>query len=93
MNVVVAGGDLPFSRRLRRMRMRRRWSHLKLATRMAMVGTQHEGSATVQSLCTMISKWENGHMMPNEYNLHLLAEALSAEVEDLGLKPDPDFEF
>jgi hypothetical protein len=60
---------------------------------MALVGTQHDGSATVESLCTMISKWENGHMAPSEYNMHLLAATLDIAVEDLGLKPDPDFEF
>jgi transcriptional regulator with XRE-family HTH domain len=85
--------NYPFSRRLRRFRMRRRWSNLTLATRMALVGTQHDGSATVDSLCTMISKWENGHMRPSQYNLHLLAAALGVEVKELGIDPDPDFEF
>lgn len=93
MNAVAAADDLPFGRRLRRVRMRRRWSHLTLATRMALVGTQHDGSATVDSLCTMVSKWENGHMMPSEYNLHLLAAALGIPVKGLGIDPDPDFEF
>lgn len=85
--------NYPFGRRLRRFRMRRRWSHLTLATRMALVGTQHDGSANVESLCTMISKWENGRMVPNDYNAHLLAAALSVEVKELGIDPDPDFEF
>jgi hypothetical protein len=47
--------------------------------------------ATVASLKTMISKWENGKLTASDCNPHLLAAALSIAVADLGLAVDPDF--
>ncbi|MFF5085326.1 hypothetical protein ACFY36_50505 [Actinoplanes sp. NPDC000266] len=41
----------------------------------------------------MLSKWENGHKVPSQYNRHLLAHALGVTVVDLGLWADPDFRF
>ena len=85
--------DLTFGRRLRRARMAKQWSQLQLAHRMREVGAERRGAATVASLIIMLSKWENDRKDPNQYNLHLLAEALEAPVESLGLPVDPDFVF
>lgn len=64
-----------------------------LAARMVAIGGRHDGSASVESLAVMISKWENCKMEPDQYNRHLLAEALEVSVTDLGLEVDPDFYF
>jgi hypothetical protein len=57
------------------------------------VGLQHDGSAGVEALSRMISKWENAKNLPDQYNRHVLAEALGVTVADLGLDVDPDFFF
>lgn len=82
---------LSVGRRLRRARMARRWSQVHFAQRMRDVAEAHGKTATLPSLKIMISKWENGAMLPNEYNRHLLAATLQVSVADLGLSEDPDF--
>jgi hypothetical protein len=84
---------MTFGRCLRRARMAKQWSQLQLAHRMRQVGAEHRGAATVASLIIMLSKWENDRKDPNQYNLHLLAEALEVSVESLNLPIDPDFVF
>ena len=82
-----------FGRRLRRARLARRWSQTQLAQRMRDVAVGHGGTARLASLKIMLSKWENNHKVPNQYNRHLVAQALGLEVSDLGLWADPDFRF
>ncbi|GGN37753.1 hypothetical protein GCM10010109_63990 [Actinoplanes campanulatus] len=82
---------LSFGRRLRRLRMRQGWTQLVLAQRMRDIAVDHGGTAELISLKAMISKWENGHKEPDEFNRRLLAAALGATVADLGLAEDPDF--
>lgn len=82
---------LAFGRRLRRVRMARRWSQLVLARRMAAVAAGHGGSTTVEALEGMIVKWERGKKGVSPENVHLLAEALETTAVDLGLSVDPDF--
>lgn len=82
---------LTFGRRLRRARMRQGWTQLVLAQRMRDAAVDHGGTAELISLKAMISKWENGHKEPDEFNRRLLAAALGATVADLGLSEDPDF--
>ena len=84
---------MTFGRCLRRARMAKQWSQLQLAHRMREVGAEHRGAATVASLIIMLSKWENNRKDPNQYNLHLLAEALEVPVGSLNLPVDPDFVF
>jgi transcriptional regulator with XRE-family HTH domain len=84
-------GGPSFARRLRRARMARRWGQLGLAERMFRVGLEYGGSATVESLKGMISKWERGAKLIGQDNLHLLAETLGMPVQDLGVCVDPDF--
>ena len=83
--------NFTFGRRLRRARLAKRWSQLQLAYRMREVGNRNRGSATIESLLIMLSKWENDRKRPNQYNLHLLAESLDIPVAALGLPVDPDF--
>jgi len=71
--------------------MARHWSHVQLAQRMRDVAATHGGTASLQSLKVMISKWEHEHKIPNEYNRHLLAATLEMSVTELGLAEDPDF--
>lgn len=87
----AARPEFSFGRRLRRFRMRRRWTQLQLAQRMRDVAAKHGGTAELRSLVIMISKWEHDAKIPNHYNRHLLAEALQITVADLGLPEDPDF--
>ena len=83
--------DLPFSRRLRRIRKARDWSHQQLARRMVLVGRNHRGrTASAESLVTMLSRWENDGRVADERNRRLLADALQVDVADLGLSEDPD---
>ncbi|WP_433294619.1 helix-turn-helix domain-containing protein [Actinoplanes sp. CA-030573] len=83
--------QLPFFRRLRRIRKARDWSLPQLAGRMVLVGRQHKGrTATASSLKSMISRWENDEIVPDDRNRRLLADALGCQVADLGLTVDPD---
>jgi transcriptional regulator with XRE-family HTH domain len=88
-----ADAPLPFGRLLRRTRKRKGMAQFALAARMVAVGGRHDGSASVESLAVMISKWENCKMEPDQYNRHLLAAALEVSVTALGLEVDPDFYF
>lgn len=67
------------------------WSQLSLARRMYDVGVDYGGTATIEALKGMISKWETGKKVPNQANRHLLAETLGATVASLGLTVDPDY--
>ena len=82
---------LPFSRRLRRARMARGWSQLGLAKRMFVIGADYGGSASVEALKGMISKWERGKKGISLENAHLAAETLGTTVAGLGVAADPDF--
>jgi ribosome-binding protein aMBF1 (putative translation factor) len=83
--------QLPLFRRLRRIRKARDWSLPQLAGRMVLVGRQHKGrTATASSLKSMISRWENDEIVPDDRNRRLLADALGCRVADLGLTVDPD---
>ena len=83
--------QLPFYRRLRRIRKARGWSLRQLAGRMVLVGRQHRGrTANAASLKSMISRWENDELVPDDRNRRLLADALECRMADLGLTVDPD---
>jgi transcriptional regulator with XRE-family HTH domain len=85
--------NVEFGRRIRRARMSRRWSHMILAHRMREVAVGHGANASLASLKVMLSKWEYERKRPNEYDRHLLAEALGVNVEELGLCHNPDFKW
>ena len=83
--------QLTTGRRIRRARMRRRWSQRKLVITMRETAAKRGGTASVPALMIMLSKWENDRVVPSEFNRRLLAESLEIEVADLGLTEDPDF--
>jgi hypothetical protein len=86
-----AHAELSFGRRLRRRRKGQGWTQLVLAQRMRDIAVHHGGTALLTSLKVMISKWENEHKEPDEFNRRLLAATLGTTVADLGLSEDPDF--
>ncbi|GIH18971.1 hypothetical protein Raf01_71430 [Rugosimonospora africana] len=45
---------------------------------------------TPESLKAMVSRWECGHRVPDNFNRRLLCEALGIALSDLGLAEDPD---
>ncbi|XVU24233.1 helix-turn-helix domain-containing protein [Actinoplanes sp. CA-054009] len=76
---------------LRDLRERRGWSQPDLARNMVKVAAEFGGTAELASLKPMISKWENDHIEPDQYNRHLLAQTLGVKVTELGLWVDPFF--
>jgi transcriptional regulator with XRE-family HTH domain len=68
------------------------WTQATLARRFREVGAWYRGAPKqLSSLISMISKWESGDIVPDPYNLHVLAEALGVEVDALGFRVDPHF--
>ena len=67
------------------------WTQLILANRFQATGALYHGSPKPSSLVSMISKWENDDIVPDSYNLHILAEALGVQVGELGFPVDPHY--
>jgi transcriptional regulator with XRE-family HTH domain len=82
-----------FGEWLRHLRRRRGWSQGDLARNMVAVAAGFGGTAGLESLKPMISKWENDKYEPDQYNRRLLAETLGVDVAELGLWVDPFFEW
>jgi hypothetical protein len=79
------------ARVLRRARRRRGWSQPRLATEMHRVARACQRVLPgVDSLKTMISRWENGHRVPDTYNREVVCAALGIPVSALGLPDDID---
>jgi transcriptional regulator with XRE-family HTH domain len=71
---------------LRGARELRRWSQTQLILELQRVAEAKRLSLpTAESLKAMISRWENGHLVPDEYNRELLCLALGISLSDLGL--------
>lgn len=74
----------PFStygQRLRRARQTRGWSQLQLAYVMCRKGSRCDAAVPQpRSLKIMISRWENGHQLPDARSRRLLHLALPAMV-------------
>ena len=83
--------EMTTGRRLRRARLRRRWSQQQLVMQMHLVAAGRGGTASNEALKIMVSKWENDRVIPGEFNRRLLAASLGIRVVDLGLSEDPDF--
>jgi transcriptional regulator with XRE-family HTH domain len=76
---------------LRGARELRRWSQTQLIRELQHVAEAKRLSLpTVESLKAMISRWENGHLVPDEYNRELLCLTLGISVSDLGLPNEHD---
>jgi hypothetical protein len=76
---------------LRHARRRRGWSQPRLAAEMHRVARACQRVLPgAESLKTMISRWENGHRVPDTYNREVLCVALGIPVSALGLPDDVD---
>ncbi|MEV6924023.1 helix-turn-helix transcriptional regulator [Dactylosporangium sp. NPDC051485] len=75
---------------IRAARKRKGWSQYRLNLRLRELGEAYGfGSATYDSIKVEISRWENGHRIPDQRSRRLLALALGVRAEDLGLPLDP----
>jgi transcriptional regulator with XRE-family HTH domain len=83
----LAGGE-----RLKCLRGQMRWKQPQLARRFQEVGAWYLGAPRwISSLVSMICKWEKNTIVPDSYNLYILAEALEVPVEELGWPVDPHY--
>ncbi|GIM95696.1 helix-turn-helix domain-containing protein [Paractinoplanes toevensis] len=83
----LTGGE-----RLKYLRAQRRWTQPQLARRFQAVGAWYLGAPKwTSSLVSMISKWEGDTVVPDSYNLHILAEALNVRVTEVGFPVDPHY--
>jgi len=74
---------------LRRARARLGWSQPRLAHAMRQEARRRNRRLPVpESLKTMVSRWENGHRIPDPFNREILCAALGIDEEDLGLGGD-----
>lgn len=85
--LIVTGGW-----RLKHRRGQLGWKQPQLARRFQQVGVWYLGAPKyISSLVSMISRWEHDEIVPESYNLHILAEALGVEVGELGFPLDPHY--
>jgi transcriptional regulator with XRE-family HTH domain len=68
-----------------------RWKARHMAVRFREVGRWYLGAPKYVSLVSMISRWEHDEVVPESYNLHILAEVLGVEVGELGFPLDPHY--
>lgn len=75
---------------LRTARVGRGWSQSRAAGELRGVARRRGGpDASAASLKTQLSRWENGHALPDPEYRELLAELYGRSAEDLGLLPRP----
>lgn len=76
--------------RLKTVRQARGWSQARLMLELERVG-QARGTPVPgrASLKTQVSRWENGHVVPDELYAALLAEVYDTTPADLGLEASP----
>lgn len=76
--------------RLKAARQSRGWSQMRLIAELERVSVARGVSPpTRASLKTQVSRWENGHVEPDEVYSSLLAEVYSTTAADLGLQSEP----
>jgi transcriptional regulator with XRE-family HTH domain len=74
---------------LRRARTERGWSQADAARELRDLARGRDGpDATAASLKTQLSRWENGHAVPEPEYRHLLGELYARTPEELGLRPE-----
>ncbi|MCW2720128.1 helix-turn-helix transcriptional regulator, partial [Pseudonocardia sp.] len=74
---------------LRAARMRQGWSQSDTAREIvALARRRGEPVAAAASLKTLLSRWENGHVVPEPQYRALLAELLGCTPAELGIDPD-----
>ena len=68
------------------------WTQAQLARRFQDIGAWYRGAPTqISSLVSMISRWEGDIIVPDSYNLHILAMALDVPIDALGFPLDPHY--
>jgi transcriptional regulator with XRE-family HTH domain len=73
---------------LRSARTARGWSQSRAATELHALATRRGGpDASAASLKTQLSRWENGHALPEPEYRALLSELYDRPAEELGLRP------
>jgi transcriptional regulator with XRE-family HTH domain len=76
--------------RLKAVRQARGWSQLRLITELEQVSAARGiRPPTRASLKTQVSRWENGHVEPDDLYSSLLAEIYATTPVDLGLQAQP----
>ncbi|WP_300007889.1 hypothetical protein [Pseudonocardia sp.] len=76
---------------LRTARTERAWSQTAAARELRALARARDGpEATAASLKTQLSRWENGHAVPEPEYRVLLAELYGRTPEQLGLLPEPE---
>ena len=77
---------------LRRARKALGWSQLMLVVKLEDAYRKYgQHPPTRDSLKVYVSRWENGHLEPSEFNRRLLCEVLGLNLVQLGLPIDPDY--
>lgn len=72
---------------LRSARMERGWSQARAAAELRALALRHGGpDASAASLKTQLSRWENGHAVPDPESRALLAELYDRTADELGLR-------
>jgi transcriptional regulator with XRE-family HTH domain len=74
---------------LRTARTERGWSQADAAARLHDLAAARGGAGTAASLKTQLSRWENGHALPDPASRQLLAELYGRPAAELGLEPRP----
>lgn len=76
--------------RLKAVRQARGWSQMRLVAELERVSTARAiQPPTRASLKTQVSRWENGHIEPDDLHSSLLAEIYGTTPADLGLRSQP----
>lgn len=76
--------------RLKAVRRSRGWSQLRLITELERAGAARGIALSSRaSLKTQVSRWENGHVIPDDFYAALLAEVYGSTPDDLGLHGAP----
>lgn len=83
--------DADTGARVRQIRLARGWSQRRLIYAMRMAARrEHRELPADESMISMVSRWENGRRIPDEYNRRLLCDALEVSPGDLGTAdPEP----
>ncbi|MEJ3657097.1 helix-turn-helix transcriptional regulator [Actinomycetes bacterium KLBMP 9759] len=75
-------------RGLRAARLARGWSQSRAARELSALGTAVGGAtAAPASLKSLLSRWENGHALPDPQNRALLAQLYERTPAELGIEP------
>lgn len=88
---VASSGPSTVGAAIRQARLARGWSQDVLARRVAEARRVGGESVDPQSVKTQLSRWENGHVVPDRFTRQVLADVFSTTIEAMfGLQPASD---